>query len=369
MNIQFCDLKAQLDSFNGEMEKAVIDVVRSTSYIKGPSVGKLEEELGDYLGRKTEAITCASGTDALLLALMALDVKPGDEVIVPDFTFIATAEVVSFLGAVPVFCDVDPVSFNMDPGLINDLISEKTVGIIPVSIFGQCPDFDAIISVAEKHSLWVLEDGAQSFGAEYKGKKSCSVTNIAATSFFPSKPLGCYGDGGAVFTKDSDLAEKIRMILNHGQKERYKHSVIGINGRLDTIQAAVLSVKLKTLDKELTERQRVSELYSELLKEAVNPPVISSYNSSAWAQYTVRSENRDNIRNYLSEKNVPTAVHYPIPLHKQEAFAYLVNKKQNCPVSEKLSEQVFSLPMHPFLKEEEIEYIAEMIKTVAGNER
>ena len=369
MNIQFCDLKAQLDSFNGEMEKAVIDVIKSTSFIKGPAVGKLEEELGSFLGGETEAITCASGTDALLLALMALDVKPGDEVIVPDFTFIATGEVVSFLGAVPVFCDVDSESFNMDPGLIEDLITEKTVGIIPVSIFGQCPDFDAIIQVAEKNSLWVLEDGAQSFGAEYKGKKSCSITEIAATSFFPAKPLGCYGDGGAVFTKNPDLAAKIRMILNHGQRERYKHSVIGINGRLDTIQAAILSVKLKTFENELTKRQKISEIYSELLNGVVMTPVISDYNSSAWAQYTVRSENRDSIRNYLSEKDIPTAVHYPIPLHKQEAFAYLRNKNLNCPVSAKLSQKVFSLPMHPFLKEEEIVYITDKIKEVAENER
>jgi UDP-2-acetamido-2-deoxy-ribo-hexuluronate aminotransferase len=349
------------------MQKAVMDVIESTAFIKGPAVKKLEDELTAYLGGDVDSITCANGTEALLIALMALGVKPGDEVIIPDFTFIATGEVISLLGAVPVFCDVEPITFNLDPDLIEELITDKTVGIIPVSIFGQCADFDSIKKIADKHSLWVMEDGAQSFGAEYKGRKSCSLTDIATTSFFPAKPLGCYGDGGAVFTKDKQLASRIRVIMNHGQTERYKHSVIGVNGRMDTLQAAVVSVKLRYFEKEIDLRNKAADLYTKLLKGIIETPEILPENLSVWAQYTVRHDNRESIRKVLSDNGIPTAVHYPIPLHSQQAFAYLNNPGESCPVTSRLSNRVFSLPMHPYLSEEEITFITDTIKKAVFN--
>jgi UDP-2-acetamido-2-deoxy-ribo-hexuluronate aminotransferase len=362
--MQFCDLSAQLDTFRPEMEREILDVVESTKYIKGPPLGRLETELSDYLeGGRTEAVGCASGTDALLIALMALEVQPGDEIIVPDFTFIATGEAVAFLGAVPVFCDVDPVSYNLDPTRIESHITEKTVGIIPVSIFGQPADMDRINSIAETHGLWVMEDAAQSFGATYKGRNSGTLTKVATTSFFPAKPLGCYGDGGAIFTNDSALANTIRVILNHGQTTRYHHSKIGLNGRMDSLQAAVVSVKLRHFKEELEMRQEVARKYTERLEDLIHTPVVLPENSSSWAQYTVQHEERDKLRELLQSKGIPTAVHYPIPLHKQEAFAYLRREDTDAatPVTERLSERVFSLPMHPYLKDSEIDRIAETI--------
>ncbi|WP_319559835.1 DegT/DnrJ/EryC1/StrS family aminotransferase [Marispirochaeta sp.] len=361
--IAFCDLAAQLDTFRPQMEKAILDVVESTAYIKGPALDRLETELSDYLDGSVESICCSSGTDALLIALMALDVHPGDEVIIPDFTFIATGEVVSFLGAVPVFCDVDPVTYNLDPSRIEALISDKTIGIIPVSIFGQCADMDAINTIADRHGLWVMEDAAQSFGAEYKGRKSCTMSKVATTSFFPAKPLGCYGDGGAIFTADTELAGKMRTILNHGQERRYHHSMIGLNGRMDTLQAAVVSVKLRNFDRELELRNKVAQEYTRKLSELTETPRVLEHNTSVWAQYTLVHKRRDHIRSALSNAGIPTAVHYPVPLHKQQAFAYL-KRPVDCPVTEKLSEQVFSLPMHPFLKEPEISRIADTIRKV-----
>jgi UDP-2-acetamido-2-deoxy-ribo-hexuluronate aminotransferase len=294
---------------------------------------------------------------------MALEVKPGDEIIVPDFTFIATGEVVAFLGAVPVFCDVDPVSYNLNPTQIERHISEKTVGIIPVSIFGQPADMDSINGIAETHGLWVMEDAAQSFGATYKGRNSGTLTKVATTSFFPAKPLGCYGDGGAIFTNDSALADTIRVILNHGQTKRYHHSKVGLNGRMDSLQAAVVSVKLRRFREELEMRQEVARKYTERLEDLIHTPVVLPENSSSWAQYTVQHEERDKLRELLQSKGIPTAVHYPIPLHKQEAFAYLRREDTDAatPVTERLSERVFSLPMHPYLKDSEIDRIAETI--------
>lgn len=357
----FCDLAAQLDTFRPEMEREILDVVESASYIKGPPLGRLEQELSDYLdGGETEAIGCASGTDALLIALMALGVKPGDEIIIPDFTFIATGEVIAFLGAVPVFCDVDPVTYNMDPAKIEGLMTEKTVGLIPVSIFGQPADFDSINPMAQKHGLWVMEDGAQSFGARYKGRKSGTLTDIATTSFFPAKPLGCYGDGGAVFTRDKALADRIRIILNHGQVKRYHHATVGVNGRLDSLQAAVLSVKLRHFDEEAAARRKAAEAYTALLQGRVQTPVVRDGNQSVWAQYTVQHDDRQAIRERLQAKGIPTAVHYPIPLHKQEAFSYLDGAAET-PVTEALAQRVFSLPMHPFLKDGEIQRVCEAL--------
>ncbi len=362
--LQFCDLSRQLDSFRPEMEKAVLNVVESAAYINGPAVGALEKELSDFLGGGVESIACSSGTDALLIALMALGVQPGDEVIVPDFTFIATGEVVSLLGAIPVFCDVDPETFNIKPELLEGLINKKTAGIMPVSIFGQCADFDAIQTIADKHGIWVLEDGAQSFGAEYKGRKSCTITQVSTTSFYPAKPLGCYGDGGAIFTSDTNLAGRIRVILNHGQDKRYHHSRIGINGRMDTVQAAIVSVKLKTFAEEIELRNQIAHHYSNLLAHIVKTPVVREGNTSVWAQYTVLHDSREAIRSSLADAGIPTTVHYPVPLHRQQAFSYLWEQKggdrplPSCPVTESLSERVFSLPMHSFLSKKEAERVA-----------
>lgn len=362
--MQFVDLKYQYTLYKKEIQAEIDGVLKSAAFIKGPALTKFETEMSDYLGGSIHAIGCSSGTDALLLGLMALDVQPGDEIIIPDFTFIATGEVVAFLGAVPVFCDVDPETYTIDPEQIRKKVTEKTVGIIPVSIFGQPADFDRINTLAQNYDLWVMEDGAQSFGAEYKGKKSCSLTQIAATSFFPAKPLGCYGDGGAVFTNDERLAEKVRIILNHGQIKRYHHAVIGINGRLDSLQAAILSVKLRHFDIELQQRQAAAEKYTAQLENLVSTPIVMNDRISSWAQYTVQHENRDQIREILGENEIPTAVHYPIPLHEQEAFSHFPDSNLTAPVTKKLSKQVFSLPMHPFLKDEDIKKIADIMRGI-----
>ena len=359
-HVQFCDLKKQLDEYRPVMERAISDVVESTSFINGPAVKTLAEDLSVFSGVK-HSIPCASGTDALLLAFMALAVKPGDEIIVPAFTFIATASMVSFYKAVPVFADVDSVTFNIDPEEIRKKITDKTVGIIPVSLYGQCAPMDEINKIAAENNLWVIEDAAQSFGADYKSKKSCNLSTIATTSFFPAKPLGCYGDGGAVFTNDDVLAEKVRLYANHGQTKRYYHSEIGMNGRMDSIQAAVVSTKLKHFNNEIDARNRVAEMYFERLKDIVQAPEVLSEIRSTWAQYTIRSEKRDIIREKLSAKDIPTAIHYPMPLPRQKAFSHL-EQNDSYPVSDMLSQQVMSLPMHPFITEEEIDFICKSIK-------
>ncbi len=359
-SIPFCDLKKQLDEYRPEMESAISQVVESTSFINGPTVKTLAEELSSFSGVK-HSIPCASGTDALLLALMTLDVQPGDEIIVPAFTFIASGSMVSFYKAVPVFVDVDPVTFNINPEEIKKKITSKTVGIIPVSLYGQCAQMDEINKIAAENNIWVIEDAAQSFGADYKDKKSCNLSTLATTSFFPAKPLGCYGDGGAVFTNDDTLAGKVRLYANHGQAKRYYHSEIGINGRMDSIQAAVVSTKLKHFENEIAARNNVAAMYTERLKDIVETPEVLSFNRSTWAQYTIRSEKRDLIREKLSEKDIPSAIHYPMPLPRQEAFSYL-KQNDSFPVSDMLSEQVMSLPMHPFITIEEIDFICNSIK-------
>ena len=306
--MEFCDLHRQYVEYKQEIDSAISHVIESTAFINGPDVAALERDLEVFSGA-SHAVACSSGSDAISLALMGLDIKPGDEVLCPAFTFIATGTMISIVGAVPVFVDVDPVTFNLDPKKIEDKITDKTKGIIAVSLFGQCADFEKINQIAEKHGLWVMEDGAQSFGAIHHNKYSCNLTYIATTSFFPAKPLGCYGDGGAVFTSDEKLAERIRMIRNHGQEKRYHHKMIGVNGRMDTIQAAILRVKLNHFKDELVERQRVADTYTALLKNTVDTPVILNHNQSVWAQYTIRLEKRDELRDYLKGKDIPTAVH------------------------------------------------------------
>lgn len=362
MKINFIDLKAQYEEYKSEIDKEVLEVMSSAQFIGGEKLSKLEKDLAFYTGA-SHAIGCSSGTDALLLALMALEVGPGDEVITTPFTFIATAEVIAFLGAKAVFVDIDEATYNIDPTKIEDVITSNTKAIIPVSLYGQCADMDPINEIAKKHSITVIEDACQSFGATYKEKKSCNLSTIGCTSFFPSKPLGAYGDGGAVFTSDDEIAAKIRMLLNHGQNERYKHKYIGINGRLDAIQAAVLNVKLKYFDKEVKLRDDIGSRYSDMLKEAnVITPKIAEENVSVFAQYSIRAEDRDALAAKLNAEGIPTAVHYPMPLHMQEAFEYLGYKEGDFPISETVATQIMSLPMSPYLSEKDQDFIVETIE-------
>jgi UDP-2-acetamido-2-deoxy-ribo-hexuluronate aminotransferase len=294
---------------------------------------------------------------------MAIGVKDGDEVITTPFTFIATAEVISLLGAKPVFADIDETTYNLDPGKIEEKITERTKAIVPVCLYGQVADMDEINAIAAKHGIFVIEDACQSFGAEYKGKKSCNLSKLSCTSFFPSKPLGCYGDGGAVFTSDAELAEKLKSIRVHGQTQRYYHKYIGINGRLDTIQAAILNVKMDHLEEELKKRMEIAEHYSKNLveKKDIVLPVIKKDRTSVYAQYSIRVKNRELLIKKLNEAGIPTAVHYPKPLHLQEAYSYLGLKNGDFPVSEKVSSEILSIPMGPFLKRDDQDYIIEVI--------
>ncbi len=363
MNIPFIDLKTQYNNYKDEINKEILSVLESSQFILGPQVSKLEENLSNYTDSK-HAIACSSGTDALLLSLMALDIKNGDEVITTPFTFISTAEVISFLGATPVFVDIDEATYNIDYKKIEEKITSKTKAIMPVSLYGQPSDMDEINEIAKKYNIKVIEDGCQSFGAKYKNKKSCNLSDIGCTSFFPSKPLGCYGDGGAVFTNDDNLAKKIRTLLNHGQEERYKHKYIGINGRLDALQAAVLNIKLKHFENEVEVREEIGKKYTSLLlNSSVTPPKVKDDRTSVYAQYSIRTKNREKLIKTLNLKKIPTAIHYPIPLHLQEAFSYLGYKKGDFPISEKISNEIMSLPMSPFLTKEQQDYIT---KTIIG---
>ncbi|MEZ2691701.1 DegT/DnrJ/EryC1/StrS family aminotransferase [Psychrobacter faecalis] len=348
--MQFIDLVAQQNRIKDKLNANIQKVLAHGKYILGPEVHELEEKLAEYTGAKY-CITCANGTDALQIALMSLGIGSGDEVITPGFTYIATAETVALLGATPVYVDIDAKTYNLDPSLLEAAITSRTKAIIPVSLYGQCADFDAINQIAEKHNLPVIEDAAQSFGAIYKGKKSCSLSTIACTSFFPSKPLGCYGDGGAIFTNDEELATVIRQIARHGQNRRYHHIRIGVNSRLDTLQAAILLPKLEILDDEMQARRQVAATYTKLLNEAgiTTTPVIESHNKSAWAQYTIQVDNRDQAQAKLKKQGIPTAVHYPIPLNKQPAVA----SDAKLPAGDAAAQRVMSLPMHPYLTETE----------------
>ena len=365
MKIPFIDLKAQYELHKEEINKEVIGVLESTQFILGPNVSKLEESLAKFTGSK-HTIVCSSGTDSLLLALMALDIKAGDEVITTPFTFIATAEVIALSGATAVFVDIDEKTYNIDPSLLEEKITSKTKAIIPVSLYGQPSDMDEINLIAKKHNIAVIEDGCQSFGATYKGEKSCNLSTIGCTSFFPSKPLGCYGDGGAVFTNDDKLAKKIRTLSNHGQEERYKHKYIGINGRLDAVQAAILNVKMKYFADEVQKREEIGARYSELLKDSgITPPHVKEDRTSVFAQYSIRCKNREDLSSKLNQAGIPTAVHYPISLHQQEAFADLGYKMGDFPISEKISSEIMSLPMSPFLTFEQQDFIVKTIKEFA----
>ena len=346
--MQFIDLAAQQAVINDKLQANIQKVLAHGKYILGPEVHELEEKLSAYTGAKY-CITCANGTDALQIAQMAFDIGPGDEVITPGFTYIATAETVAVLGAKPIYVDINPKTYNLDVDQLEAAITPRTKAIIGVSLYGQCADYDAINAIAAKHNIPVIEDAAQSFGATYKDKKSCNLTTIACTSFFPSKPLGCYGDGGAIFTNDEELAKIIRQIARHGQDRRYHHIRVGVNSRLDTLQAAILLPKLEILDDEMQARQRVAETYNQLFTEAgiTTIPFIEAHNQSAWAQYTIQVDNRDGVQAKLKEQGIPTAVHYPIPLNKQPAVA---DSNAVLPVGDAVAERVMSLPMHPYLE-------------------
>lgn len=355
--MQFIDLVAQQARIKDKIDAGIQAVLSHGQYILGPEVTELEEKLATFTGAKY-CITCANGTDALQIAQMAFGIGPGDEVITPGFTYIATAETVALLGAKPIYVDICPKTYNLDPQKLEAAITPKTKAIIPVSLYGQCADLDAINAIANKYGIPVIEDAAQSFGATYKGKKSCNLTTIACTSFFPSKPLGCYGDGGAIFTNDDELAKVLRQIARHGQDRRYHHIRVGVNSRLDTLQAAILLPKLEILEDEMQARQRVAETYNKLFNEAgiSTTPFIEAYNQSAWAQYTIQVENRDDLQAKLKEAGIPTAVHYPIPLNKQPAVS---DSNAVLPVGDAVAERVMSLPMHPYLKIKELKFIVD----------
>jgi Predicted pyridoxal phosphate-dependent enzyme apparently involved in regulation of cell wall biogenesis len=345
--IDFIDLKTQQARIKDRLDAGIARVLAHGQYILGPEVGELEEKLATYAD-VAHCVSVANGTDALQIAQMALGIGRGDEVIMPGFSYVATAETAVLLGARPVYVDIDPRTYNLDPASLEAAITPRTRAIIPVSLYGQCADFDAINTIAAKHGIPVIEDAAQSFGASYKGRKSCNLSTIACTSFFPSKPLGCYGDGGAIFTNDAELAKVARQIARHGQDRRYHHIRIGVNSRLDTLQAAILLAKLEILDDEIALRQQAAQTYGRLLGETggVVAPMTESHNTSAWAQYTVRVRDRDAVQARLKEAGVPTAVHYPIPLNRQPA---LTDGSARLKVGDQAAEQVLSLPMSPYL--------------------
>jgi UDP-2-acetamido-2-deoxy-ribo-hexuluronate aminotransferase len=349
--MEFIDLKAQYRRIKPAIDARIQAVLDHSQYILGPEVRELEARLAERTGAK-HCISCASGTDALLLALMALGIAPGDEVITPPFTFFATGETIALLGAIPVFVDIDPVTYNIDPAKIEAAITTRTRAIMPVNLYGQPADMDAINAIAAHHHLAVIEDAAQSFGALYKGCHSGNLSTIGCTSFFPSKPLGCYGDGGACFTNDDALATAMFELRNHGQDRRYHHTRIGINGRMDTLQAAVLLAKLDIFDDELLARNEIADRYSALLKNVVATPRVAAHSTSAWAQYTVEVADREAVEKSMREAGIPTAVHYPTSLHLQPVFAELSRERGwtagSFPHSEYAAARVLSLPMHPY---------------------
>lgn len=362
--VNFIDLKGQYKRIEPQVQARIQAVLEHGRYVMGPEIDELEERLADFVGVQ-HCIAVSSGTDALLIALMALEVGPGDEVITTPFTFIATGEMIALVGARPVFVDIDPDTYNIDPDLIEAAITPRTRAILPVSLYGQCADMDAINAIADRHGLPVIEDGAQSLGATYKGRRSCGLSTIGCTSFFPSKPLGGYGDGGACFTNDERLALVMRQIRMHGEESRYQHTRIGINGRLDSLQAGILLAKLEIFPEEVELRRQVGERYTRLILDqapAVMPPQVADGNTSVYAQYTIQTTDREQVQSRLGERDIPTAVHYPKPLNRQPA---LYTEAFELPVSEHLAGRVISLPMHPYILEEEQRMVVEALSTCA----
>ncbi|WP_212644804.1 DegT/DnrJ/EryC1/StrS family aminotransferase [Delftia sp. PE138] len=360
--MDFIDLKAQYSLLKNDIDRRIQIVLNHGQYILGPEVAELEERLAEFVGGRF-CISVANGTDALQIALMALGVGPGDEVITPGFTYIATAETVALLGAKPVYVDVLSGSCNLDPSLIEAAITTRTKAIIPVSLYGRCADFEPIQNIARKYEIPVIEDAAQSFGATYRGVKSCNISDISCASFFPSKPLGCYGDGGAVFTNDENLEKSLRQIARHGQERRYHHVRVGVNSRLDTLQAAILLAKLEVFESDLKIRQEVAERYFNGLASCsglVLPQSITD-DICSWAQFTVRHPERDLLAKKLQERGIPTAIHYPVPLNKQPAL-----RETNCvlPVGDRLAKEVLSIPMSPWLSVNDQSNIIESMQSV-----
>ncbi len=377
--MDFIDLKTQYRQLKPAIDARISRVLEHGQYVMGPEVAELEQRLAEYVGTR-HCVGVASGTDALMMALMAYGIGPGDEVITVPFTFFATAEVIALLGAKPVFVDIDRRTYNLDPSQLEAAITPQTKAIMPVSLYGQCPEIDAINLIACNHGLPVIEDAAQSFGATYKGMRSGGLTAIGATSFFPSKPLGCYGDGGALFTNDDDLARVLREIRIHGQDRRYHHPRIGITGRLDSIQAAILLAKLEAFEEEVAARNRLGARYSELIairfgkgpQALVHSPEVQSCNTCVFAQYTVEVERREIVETRMKGLGVPTAVHYPLALHMQPVFKGLGHGEGDFPNSESAARRVISLPMHPYLTDEQQRHVVDALaqavaQDVAGN--
>ena len=369
MQIDFAKLQYQYQLYKEEIDQAIHAVLDKSNYIMGEEVYELEENLQKFTSSK-HAVTCSSGTDALLLAMMAMDIKPGDEIITTPFTFIATAETIALLGAIPVFVDIDKKTYNIDPAKIEAAITDKTKAIMPVSLYGQPSHMVEIQAIAKKHDLKVIIDGAQSFGATYQEKAEVHYCDVYTTSFFPAKPLGCFGDGGAVLTNNTELAEKMKMLRVHGQNKRYHHKYIGLGGRMDTIQCAIVNVKLKYYPEDLRKRQQVASNYTDklhILSDVLITPKVKDDRTSAFAQYSIRVQNRDELQIKLKAQGIPTAVHYPMPLHLQECFAYLQYKQGDFPVAEKISNEIMSLPMNPYVTIEEMEYIVNKLINVTKN--
>lgn len=346
--MQFIDLKTQIKPIENQLFNRIKNVINRGEFIMGPEIYELEKALSSFVGVE-HALSVASGTDALLIALMALGVKAGDEVITTPFSFFSTVEVILLLGAKPIFVDIDKDTYNIDVNKIENAITAKTKVIMPVSLYGQCADFDAINEIAKRHKLAVIEDAAQSFGGSYKGIKSCSATTIACTSFFPSKPLGCFGDGGACFTNDATLAQHMKEIRVHGQSQRYYHTRLGVNGRMDTLQAAILLEKLSIFPEEVILRNKVAQQYQMLLPQKIKKQVISKHNMSVYAQYTIEASDRESLQESLQQHGIPSAIHYPLGLHQQPAYKDIYPGEQQFPNTEFAARHVLSLPMHPYL--------------------
>jgi len=360
--MEFIDLKTQYRQLKAEIDQRISQVLEHSHFIMGPEVAEVEQKLAEYV-RVKHCITVASGTVSLEIALRALGVGPGDEVITVPFTWISTAEVISLVGARPVFVDIEPKTYNIDTTRLEAALSPRTKAIIPVSLFGQMPDYGKINRIAEARGVTVIEDGAQSFGATQRGKPSCGVTTIGSTSFFPAKPFGCYGDGGALFTSDDSLAERMRAIRTHGGMKRHFHSLVGMNARFDTLQAAVLLAKWPKFEWEVKQRERIGARYSELLRGACVVPDVATDNTHVYAQYTVRIPDRDKVAERLKANQIPTAVYYPKCLHEQPVFSSLGYKWGNFPESEKASREVLSLPMHPLLSQEDQDRVVAAFKS------
>jgi UDP-2-acetamido-2-deoxy-ribo-hexuluronate aminotransferase len=364
--MQFIDLRAQQARIRADLDRRIAAVLDHGQYILGPEIAEMERALAGYVG-VGHCVSVSSGTDALSIAFLALGIEAGDEVITTPFSFIATAETIALLGARPVFVDVDPRTYNLDPDRLEAAITPRTKAIVPVGLYGQCADMDAIAAVAARHRLPVVEDAAQSFGASYRGRRSCALSAVGCTSFFPAKPLGCYGDGGACFTDDPALATRMAEIRNHGQDRRYHHPILGLNGRMDTLQAAVILAKLPIFDDEVAARSRIGARYSTLLAGAnCVTPWIAPGNTSVYAQYTLQVSDRESVVGALHDAGVPTAVHYPVTLDRQPAMARWMAGAADCPVAHHLAGRVVSLPMHPYLDDATIEEVATAVREAVG---